>query len=184
MKIPAKHEDTWLRFKNGDQEAFTMLYNLHVDSLFNYGIKICTDSDTVKEAIQEVFVDLYLKREHNNSCFENLKFYLFLGLKRNLIKKLKQRRRFDPWNDYSEIELGMEFSIEYKFIEYETNEEVTRRVQAVLDNLPPKQKESIYLRFNESLEYPEIATIMGISIESVRKQFYRGIKTIRESLGV
>ncbi|WP_025763080.1 RNA polymerase sigma factor [Dyadobacter tibetensis] len=178
------NEDVWKRFKAGDQEAFTTLYNLHVDSVFNYGLKFCNDSDTVKDAIQEIFVDLYLTRENNKSSYQHLKFYLFLSLKRNLIKKMKYRRRFDDWNDQGELVAGMEFSIEYQFIERETNEEINKKVKDVLDALPAKQKEAIYLRCNESLDYAEIATIMDISIESVRKQFYRGIKAIRENLGV
>jgi RNA polymerase sigma factor (sigma-70 family) len=50
----------------------------------------------------------------------------------------------------------------------------------MLNQLSVKQKEALYLRFNESMEYPEIAKVMNISVESVRKQVYRAIKTIRE----
>ena len=49
--------------------------------------------------------------------------------------------------------------------------------------LPAKQKEAIYLRFNQSLEYEEVAEILHISVESVRKQVYRAVKTLREILG-
>jgi RNA polymerase sigma factor (sigma-70 family) len=51
----------------------------------------------------------------------------------------------------------------------------------MLNKLPAKQKETLYLRFNESLDYPEIAQMLNISIESVRKQVYRALKSIRES---
>lgn len=54
--------------------------------------------------------------------------------------------------------------------------------KAVMSHLPEKQKEAVYLRFNEAMDYPEIAIILGITIESVRKQVYRALKTVRELL--
>ena len=173
----------WLRFKYGDKEAFAIFYNQHIDNLYQYGLKFSTDEDTVKDAIQEVFLDLYLKREKNTSGPENLKYYLFLALKRNLIKKLQSKRRLDnseEIKDHNHAE--PEFSVEYLLIEKEQEEEVRNKLAHALNQLPDKQKEAVYLRFNEALDYPEIANILGITIESVRKQVYRALKTVREML--
>jgi RNA polymerase sigma factor (sigma-70 family) len=173
---------TWLKFKDGDKEAFATFYNLHVDRLYHYGQTLCNDDDTVKDAIQEVFLDLYLKRAKNRTTHENLKYYLLLALKRNLIKKLKSKRRFEG-EEISEDKFSeLEFSPEYKLIEFENNEELRLKLSKALDDLPSKQKEAVYLRFNEAMEYPEIADILGITIESVRKQVYRALKTVRKLL--
>ena len=172
----------WLRFKDGDKEAFAIFYNLHIDRLYQYGHKFSHDKSTVKDAIQEVFLDLYLKREKNNTSPENLKYYLLLALKRNLIKRLKNNRRFDGGEITGKEIAGLEFSVEYQIIELEQDEEIRTRVIEALNQLPEKQKEAVYLRFNEALDYPEIAAIMGITIESVRKQVYRALKTVRELL--
>ena len=173
----------WENFQLGDKEAFARLYNLHVDSLFRYGTKITADEDFVKDAIQEVFLDLYIKRQNNKTNPENLKFYLLLALKRDLIKKLKRNRKRVDVQLCDEYTQQMEHSIEKTIIEREEDTEIDRRVCRVLNTLPSKQKETIYLRFNESLEYSEIAEMLNISIESVRKQVYRALKSIRESFG-
>lgn len=172
----------WSQFKNGDKEAFAILYNLHIDSLYQYGLKFCNDEETIKDAIQEVFLDLYLKREKNTASPDNLKYYLLLSLKRNLIKKLQSDRRFDRGEMFERKQTELEFSIEYLLIEKEQEEEVQNRITDALNQLPCKQKEAVYLRFNEALDYAEIAIILGITIESVRKQVYRALKTIRETL--
>jgi len=172
----------WLRFKDGDKEAFAIFYNRHIDSLYQYGLKFCNDEDTVKDAIQEVFLDLYLKREKNTSDPENLKYYLLLALKRNLIKKLQSKRRLDSGEIKDNKHAEPEFSVEYLLIEKEQQEEIGNKLAHALNQLPEKQKEAIYLRFNEALDYPEIAIILGITIESVRKQVYRALKTVREML--
>jgi RNA polymerase sigma factor (sigma-70 family) len=173
---------TWLRFKDGDKEAFAIFYNQHIDSLYQYGLKFSKDDDAIKDAIQEVFLDLYLKREKINVGPDNLKYYLLLALKRNLIKKLQSKRRFDSGEMSDGRQFEPEFSIEYLLIEKEQEDEIRNRLINALDQLPDKQKEAVYLRFNEALDYPEIAIILGITIESVRKQVYRALKTVREIL--
>lgn len=172
----------WLRFKDGDKEAFAIFYNQHIDNLYQYGLKFCNDEDTIKDAIQEVFLDLYLKREMNTSNPENLKYYLLLALKRNLIKKLQSQRRINKGEISTSNQVEPEFSIEYLLIEKEQEEEIRNKLAHALNQLPDKQKEAVYLRFNEALDYPEIAIILGITIESVRKQVYRALKTVREIL--
>lgn len=171
---------TWISFKGGNKEAFAIFYNAHIDRLFQYGQKLCVDVDTIKDAIQEVFLDLYLNREKLKTKPENLKYYLLLSLKRNLIKKLVYKRRFDWENKSREKEIDLEFSAEYQLIEKEQDEETRSSVIQALNQLPQKQREAVYLRYNEALEYSEIAVILGITIESVRKQIYRALKTVRE----
>lgn len=170
----------WLRFKDGDKEAFAIFYNQHIDNLYQYGLKFCNDEETIKDAIQEVFLDLYLKREKNTIGSDNLKYYLLLALKRNLIKKLQSKRRFEGGEISDGKHTEPEFSIEYLLIEKEQEEEIQTKLTHALNQLPEKQKEAVYLRFNEALDYPEIAIILGITVESVRKQVYRALKTVRE----
>ena len=172
----------WKSFQLGDKEAFAYLYNQHINELFRYGSKLSNNNELVLDAIQEVFLDLYLKREKNKTNPENLKYYLILALKRNIIKKLKKNKKLVLNNDYeSDYLFEPEYSIEKNIIEEELNTEIRTKVSQALNKLPSKQKEAIYLRFNESLEYPEIAKLLDISVESVRKQVYRALKTIRES---
>ena len=175
-------QNIWSRFLMGDQEAFAVLYNLHIDHLYHYGIKLCHDEEAVKDTLQELFLDLFLKREKIKVNPENLKFYLLLALKRALIKKILSNRKNNRNLDQP-IDFEPEYSIEFQIMERERNAEINRRVSDALNQLPTKQKEAIYLRFNAGLEYTEIATILEITVESVRKQVHRALKTIREILG-
>ena len=173
----------WESFQLGDKEAFAYLYNKHVDTLFRYGSKLSKNSELVLDSIQEVFLDLYLKRERNKTNPENLKYYLILSLKRNIVKKLKKNRKL-VLNENSLDDQLFEpvYSIERKIIEAESNTEINKRILNALNNLPAKQKEAIYLRFNESMDYKEIASVLGISVESVRKQVYRALKKVKDSM--
>jgi len=169
----------WKSFQEGDKEAFACLYNMYVESLFRYGTKICKDKSLVKDAIQDIFIDLYLKRKNNKTNPENLKYYLILALKRDLIKKIKRKNRLVE-ETIDELMFEPQYSIEKILINKEEKVELNRNIHKILQEMPSKQKESIYLRFNESMSYTEIAKVMDISIESVRKQVYRALKTLRE----
>jgi len=172
-------EEIWSRFREGDKEAFAVLYNLHVNNLFSYGTKICKDEDAVKDSLQEIFMDLYLRRNKIDLSEEKLKYYLLLALKRSLIKKMDAGRKLiRQFNESTDFEA--DYSIEFQIIEHEKDEEIRQKVVTALNQLPAGQKEAIYLRYNESLEYSQVAQILNITVESVRKQVFRALKTIRE----
>lgn len=170
----------WESFKAGNKEAFAQLYNQYVEVLFRYGTKLSRCDDLVKDAIQEVFLDLYQNRQKNTTNPENLKYYLILALKRNLIKKLQRNRKVVEEQIDFELKFEPVYSVESVIIEEEAEEEVKIKISEALNQLPAKQKEALYLRFNESLDYPEVAQLLEISVESARKQVYRALKTLRE----
>ena len=170
----------WGKFLSGNKEAFAFLYNYHINSLYRYGTKLCKDESLVKDAIQEVFMDLYLKRKKNRTNPSNIKFYLILALKRNLIKKIKRNKKYPTIVSTKELNFEPEYCIEKKIIDGEKEKEVHEIILESLRKLPSKQKEAVFLRFNESLEYDEIAKILNITIESARKQVYRAVKTLKK----
>lgn len=172
----------WTRFQLGDKEAFAVLYNLNIDALYHYGTKLCKDDATVKDALQELFLELFLNRYKIKVNPENLKFYLLLALKRNLIKKIKSDRKL-IYGFNEGINFEPEYSIEYQIIKQEKDMEINQKVLNAISLLPSKQKEAVYLRFNESLEYSEIAGILEITVESARKQVHRALKKVRELIG-
>ncbi|GET35052.1 DNA-directed RNA polymerase sigma-70 factor [Prolixibacter bellariivorans] len=164
-----------------DKEAFAELYNLFIDDLYRYGSKLSPDEGMVKDSIQEVFLDLYDKRKKSNIT-RNLRLYLIVALKRVLIRKLQKHRRLEK-RQINDVDMfDVQYSFEEQYMEEEASNMVLEKVKKIITDLPAKQKEIIYLRFNLSLEYAEISSMLGISIESVRKQVYRAIKSVRESI--
>lgn len=136
------------------------------------------------DAVQEIFMDIYLKRANPHHPIANLKAYLFMALKNSLLKKLAQSRKFDD-KEVDDNLMG-EFRIEYSFqeqlIDLEISEEKRLRLQKAIFALTPGQKEIIYLKFEEGLGYPEIAELMDVTIESAREQLYRALLSLRQML--
>lgn len=175
----------WQSFLNGDDKSFAIIYRQFAPGLLAFGYRFKVDHELVHDSLQEVFIDLYLKREKLDIKIDKLKGYLFVALKNSILKKLSNDKKIDLV-DFEEKNNEALFDIEYSFqdhlIRNEISTEVKKKLRNAVSNLSAKQKEIIFLKFEEELEYPEISKILNITIESARKQFYRAIKTLRELL--
>jgi len=172
----------WNSFLDGDDEAFVAVYYVFVNALLSYGKKLTGDRELIHDAVQDIFMDLYQKRSKKHIPICNLKAYLFIALKNAILKKILQYRIFDDKvvDDHLLDEFNIEYSFQDQLISREISEEKRQRLQNAIVTLSPKQKEIIYLKFEEELEYTEIARLMKITVESARKQLYRALLSLRQ----
>lgn len=175
-------ETLWNDFRSGSKEAFEYLYRNYVSVLYNYGFKICQDKMLTKDAIQEVFLALLSKYDKVNLT-NAIKFYLFKSLRIEIFKKLKAEQRFTDLLSV-DVDFNMEYSAEDKMIEDEITMIRIRELAQVIEVLPRRQKECIYLRFYEGMTYQEISDIMGIEVSSVYKMLYKAIEKLYENLAM
>jgi DNA-directed RNA polymerase specialized sigma24 family protein len=77
-------------FKEGDGAAFSKLYDLHVNMLYNYGCRLTTDVELLKDCIQDVFIKIYNKRLELDAV-ANFRSYLLISLKNKLCDESRKR---------------------------------------------------------------------------------------------
>ncbi|TCK80784.1 RNA polymerase sigma factor [Albibacterium bauzanense] len=173
----------WNKLKGGCTTALGNLYDLYIEELFSYGIKIHQNREFVKDCIHDLFLDLY--KYHNNLAkTDNVKYYLLLSLKRKIIKNIQLNKthlpEIDILNTYNqEFYIG---SIEEELIKEESFAEQDLKLTKALDLLSKTQKQGLYLRFNKNKSYEEIAKTMNITVQTSRTTIYRGIKSLRKKL--
>lgn len=174
----------WDAFLKGDDKAFAGIYYAFINPLLTYGKKLTCDHEMLQDTLQEVFMDLYQKRNKLQKPILNPKAYLFVAVKNNLIKKLVQHRKFEDRkpDDTMMVEFNIEYSFQDQQISREISEEKQLRLQRAITSLSSRQKEIIYLKFEEELGYKEIAELMNITVESARKQLYRALLSLRETI--
>jgi len=174
----------WAHFKQGDKEAFSLIYEMNVDALFAYGSRISADSDLVKDSVQEVFLLLY-KQRNNLSDISNIKFYLFRSLKHLLLRRISRERKFSERFGLriSAPEFHIEYSVEENIILDEQEKETKDFVLHLLENLNSRQREILYLRFHQGFSYIQISDITGINSTSAKKQVSRILMRLREIAG-
>lgn len=175
----------WQLFLEGDDKCFAVIYKNHIQRLLLYGHKLCPDAEIVHDSIQEIFIQLFQKRNQLASGIGNLKAYLFVAVRNSLVKKMVKKRKFE-WIEMSEKGDEPLFTVEYcyqdQLIEQEISAEIKEKLTRAVKALPHKQKEIIYLKFEEGMNYQEISDILGISVESARKLLYRSLVSLRSTL--
>ncbi|MCV2484785.1 sigma-70 family RNA polymerase sigma factor [Flavobacterium sp. SH_e] len=171
----------WQQVKKGDITAFEKLYDIYADVLLTFALQYTNEPTIAKDAIHDVFLDIYKYRSGLAESV-NVKSYLFKITQRNVLKKNKASQKiFSISSDYDSVILK-ELSFEETLIEEEINLELNSKLAFAMEELTEKQRKALFYRFNEDKPYEEIATILGISIESCRTLIYRCLKELRKKL--
>lgn len=172
--------EKWNRFMAGDDDAYASLYEEYVQDLYRYGLCFTSDTELVKDCIQDLFVYLYANRSHLEiSC--QVKTYLLVSLKHNICRSLLRSQKYDSLEE--EIPFLAEMSVEDQFIEDESLHNETHQVQKMLSVLTPRQKEIMYYRFVQELPMEDICRLMDLNYQSAQNLIQRSLKKIREAYG-
>lgn len=171
----------WQAFKKGDSSAFEQLYKKYFKDLGRYGLRLNPDKDLVEDAIQDVFIDLWRRKEFLSDV-ENVKLYLYRAT-RNQFNRTIQKDIFEGSEDINNFldYLGT-LSSEQESIENESNQIRTRSIQNAMNNLSNRQAEAIHLRFYQGLSLDEIALIMKIQKQVVKNLLSKSYIILKISL--
>jgi RNA polymerase sigma factor (sigma-70 family) len=171
----------WISFKSGDRVALEKLYSIYSAGMYRYGVKLCGDSDLVKDGIQDLFSRLWSTREQISEA-GCVQMYLYRSLRRAiLLQVVKKRKRQTPLGANPEIE-RLDYSIEDQVIVKEISKEQFERLRNKLSALTKHQREAVVLRFFNGLTYKQIAEIMGLRVDSVYNLTSKAIEILRSRL--
>ncbi|CAL1517841.1 sigma-70 family RNA polymerase sigma factor [Chitinophaga sp. MM2321] len=182
LQVVASHSSLWGRFLEGDRHAFAEIYETHIDHLFHYGMHFCQDKERVNDALQDLFQDLWLSREHLTTTIQNVRYYLISSLRRRLLRSLQKDRRWQHRDSWESFEFEYTLPRENNLILEETAAEQQRLLQEALGHLSRRQREAIYLRFYQNLSYQEVAGIMAMQVDSVYNTISKAISILKKTI--
>ena len=171
----------WSNFKEGNFASLGILFETHYQELFYYGNKIVALPELVKDTIQDLFIDVW-ERRGKIATVENVKAYLIISLRRELIRRIAKIRKENL--PESALSLQFSFSPEDFLISSEQNTEHTALLSKSLESLTDRQREVILLRFYHNLEFQEISLVLEMNIQSVRNLLFRALDKIRKDLAI
>ncbi len=167
----------WKKFKQGNQSAFSDLYHHYYEPLYFYALKSTGCPVQAQECVQDLFVTLWSRRERLGDV-QQVKPYLFKAL-RSIICRLPS-----PFTDaLSKAEgtcYGMTFSPEDFLIQREDDAYRQDALASVLNRLPARQREAVYLKYYEDLSYQQIAEVLHINYQSVVNLIYQAFKHLKQ----
>jgi RNA polymerase sigma factor (sigma-70 family) len=172
----------WASFRSGNKNAFTFIFNTYVKVLYAYGEKITSDKALVQDCIQDLFIDLWRKRDTLGET-DSIRFYLFKSLRRSIVRKLSRNSKFiqaSAIND--DFVFAIEFSHEHTLIREQLTEDQSKLLSAALNKLTGRQREAIYLKFYQKLSSQEIADTLQIDINSLYNLISKSIEILRAAI--
>ncbi|ACU02286.1 MULTISPECIES: RNA polymerase sigma factor [Pedobacter] len=180
MELPFTDDSvTWQLFKNGDKKAFSFIYTTYSPNLYEYGMRILQDEELTRDAIHDLFVKLWQNRKSIGTT-NNIKYYLITALRNTIftLKGIENRMQLTGLNEADAFHL--DFTLESAYIRKEDLNLLSIQLLDALNQISPRQKEILYLRYFEELDYNQIAEMMNISVKGAYKLSARALEALRE----
>lgn len=169
----------WHRSVAGDKAAFCQLVEAHYTVLFNYGATFTSDRELIKDTLQDLFVQLWEKRETLNIRY--LTIYLLRSIRNNLFQSFRENQPLVVTIDTDLHDRSDESTIEEVLIFQETDSQAKTRISEAISHLPRRQKEAIFLKYYQGLDNEQIAELMQVNRQSVANFLHKAILTLRLS---
>jgi RNA polymerase sigma-70 factor (family 1) len=154
------------------------LYKRYVVLLTNVAAKKVQSIETAKELVQDVFMSLYLRRDHLHTI-TSLKSYLFTALKNKIFsyyrKEYSQKRKNNGYHKLQIVTSNLNDEYEAK--------ELQLQLQEKIQELPPQCKTVFLMSREEQLSHKEIAERLHISPHTVDKHIQKALRILRASFG-
>jgi len=169
----------WLKFKSGDADALGEIFHNYFHDLYFYGLKFIPVPDIVKDVIQEMFVKFWSNKEKLKHV-RNIKSYLLVSFRRELIHLSKNNKQ-----EFRENEIyANDFTIspEDLIIELEGRKEFNHKLALSFHKLSPRQREVLFLRFYNNLDFNELSDVLEMNVQSVRNLLFRSLEILRKDL--
>ena len=182
QSVSPNDKELWCQFQQGNEAALASLYSRYFDHLYNYGFKFTQDVTLVEACIQELFIKLIRNRQ-NLSLPDSVKNYLFKAYRSYMFDRMEKLKKY-PTQDLNEsMDFELDLHRESGLIVEEEQVARGKKLNEAIQELTPRQKEAIFLRYQEGLSYPAIAEMLSLSQKATYKLIGRAIQALRSATG-
>jgi RNA polymerase sigma factor (sigma-70 family) len=183
-RLPSEEaQQLWQEYRAGDMYALAKIMQSYYADLFHWGMRLHGDREFVKDCIQELFVNLWKMQASVNSV-DNVRSYLLVVLKTRILRELSKKQATHQSALSDEYSFSVEFAADIRLIEEENEIYQIRKLEHVINHLPERQKELIYLRFYQNLSFEQIADIMHLGRQSVYNLLHKSLDSLRKNWSV
>ena len=170
-------------YRQGDQNAFMSLYDMYAEMLLNYGLCITSDKELVKDCVQDVFIKLISKSQ--DLQVTKVTSYLLISLRNRLLDEFR-RKNYMTETAVEDIRISSTTveDVENSYILDESSLNNVRKVQILMDELTPRQRQVFTLYYIEQRKYEDVCDIMQMNYHSVRNLVHRGMLKLRAAVAV
>jgi RNA polymerase sigma-70 factor (ECF subfamily) len=189
-KMHFPDEDLITRYRNGDEDAFEMLFRRYEKPVFSFIYRILMSAVDAEDLCQETFLRL-IKEKMKYQESGNFKTWIF-RIALNLCRDRLRRKKF---RSHRSIDTPSR-SQNGKIIEFENTlsnpdpdqiycmekDEMKVLIQKAFAKLPIKHRTVVILKDYQSLKFSEIAEIMNSPVGTIKSLNHRGRQKLKKIL--
>jgi RNA polymerase sigma-70 factor, ECF subfamily len=174
--VASKREQVELAAR-GDAVAFQAIWSAHREAVYRFASWMLQDQAAAEDIAQECFLALLQHPRRFDAARASLKTFL-LAIARNQCRIRWRESRLE-----TALEEGAEDShAPETAIDRLASAEAAGILNAAIANLPPLQREALFLFEFEGMSLEEAATVAGADTGTLKSRLYRGRQRLKREL--
>ena len=164
------------RIAGGDQAAFRLLVERHIDRAYGLALRILTNRADAEDVVQDTLLKVWTHRGRWEAGRAKFSTWLYRVVTNRCIDLRRQPRAEtiedvpDPVDQHPDAVTSMH------------RDEVSGMLDAALTRLPEQQRIALILSYHEGMSNGEIAEIMETTVSAVESLLKRGRQHLRRLL--
>ena len=179
MKVSKSNQELLLLIQKDDRIAFYNLYERYCRRLYGFVLRYIKQKEDAEEIVQEVFVKIWESR-NKTDAFASFESFLFTIAYNSTISLLRKRSHEKKYLEYlkslQQPENMPDLIDEIQF------HELNDRLQLLLNELTPRQREVFQMSREEGLSHDEISKRLNISVNTVKKHIANTLSFLKTQI--
>jgi RNA polymerase sigma-70 factor (ECF subfamily) len=182
---PASDDELLTAARGGDVAALEALLVRYQPHLYRFGLRMCGNVDDAGDVVQESLLSM-ARSVRGFRGDASVSSWLYTIARRACLKK-RRRSKFAPAREESIDAPGGEAAQRLADPaaspeQAASDRELATVLARAIDALDPARREVLVLRDVEGLSAPEVATVLGISVDAVKSRLHRARVAVRLEL--
>ncbi len=175
------------RIAQGDQMAFSALYDRLSGPLYSLSLKMLGDAAEAEDALQEVCLQLWRRAATYDSRQSSVFSWAVLVTRGKVIDRLRARGRrarvvAASIEDEGNLIDPADASTSETAADNVNRNEEAAHVRTVLGALPPDQRQAVEMAFFSELTHHQIAAQLNEPLGTIKARIRRGMLRLRDGL--
>lgn len=169
--------------RTGDRAALGLLLERYEPRIYRFGLRMCRDREAARDVLQETLIAA-ARTVRDFRGTSSLSTWLYT-IARSFCIKQQRRSKFAPFREESLDDASVSRNLEATTPNPEmasAEAEIAHALSNAISELEPMYREVLLLRDGEGLTAPEVAEVLGITIDAVKSRLHRARRSVRAIL--